>query len=153
MTHRRILIDSHSRGSRRRTATSCLRSSKTLCSGRTRQTRSAWCGQSGDIEVVRWRHALNVGPVRRWRQHSAGGPTAGLIAHAGDLNPVAVLINKALIEIPPRFAGRQPICERRGTLAVEANYPERPGWLRMCGTTAVCCATSRMTASSGCTRP
>jgi putative DNA methylase len=29
----------------------------------------------------------------------------GLEAHAGDLNPVAVLINKALIEIPPRFAG------------------------------------------------
>ena len=35
----------------------------------------------------------------------------GLVAHAGDLNPVAVLINKALIEIPPKFAGRTPICE------------------------------------------
>jgi putative DNA methylase len=33
----------------------------------------------------------------------------GLEAHAGDLNPVAVLINKALIEIPPRFAGRPPV--------------------------------------------
>ncbi len=33
----------------------------------------------------------------------------GLEAHASDLNPVAVLINKALIEIPPRFAGRPPI--------------------------------------------
>ena len=51
----------------------------------------------------------------------------GLIAHAGDLNPVAVLINKALIEIPPKFAGRQPICERRGTLAVEADYPGATG--------------------------
>ncbi len=30
----------------------------------------------------------------------------GLEAHASDLNPVAVLINKAMIEIPPRFAGR-----------------------------------------------
>ena len=29
----------------------------------------------------------------------------GLEAHASDLNPVAVLINKAMIEIPPRFAG------------------------------------------------
>ena len=33
----------------------------------------------------------------------------GLIAHAGDLNPVAVLINKAMIEIPPRFAGLPPV--------------------------------------------
>ena len=33
----------------------------------------------------------------------------GLTALAGDLNPVAVLINKATIEIPPRFAGRQPV--------------------------------------------
>ena len=30
----------------------------------------------------------------------------GLEAHASDLNPVAVLINKAMIEIPPRFAGQ-----------------------------------------------
>ena len=30
----------------------------------------------------------------------------GLEAHASDLNPVAVLINKAMIEIPPKFAGR-----------------------------------------------
>ena len=33
----------------------------------------------------------------------------GLTALAGDLNPVAVLINKAMIEIPPRFAGRSPV--------------------------------------------
>ena len=33
----------------------------------------------------------------------------GLEAHASDLNPVAVLINKALIEIPPRFAGCAPV--------------------------------------------
>ena len=33
----------------------------------------------------------------------------GLTAYASDLNPVAVLITKALIEIPPRFAGRPPI--------------------------------------------
>ena len=33
----------------------------------------------------------------------------GLEAHAGDLNPVAVLINKALIEIPPLFAGLPPV--------------------------------------------
>ena len=46
----------------------------------------------------------------------AGGATIpleaqrlGLEAHASDLNPVAVLINKALIEIPPKFAGRPPV--------------------------------------------
>ncbi|AVM00542.1 hypothetical protein C6V83_09895 [Gordonia iterans] len=33
----------------------------------------------------------------------------GLEAHASDLNPVAVLINKALIEIPPKFAGQRPV--------------------------------------------
>ena len=33
----------------------------------------------------------------------------GLEAHASDLNPVAVLIKKALIEIPPKFAGRPPV--------------------------------------------
>lgn len=33
----------------------------------------------------------------------------GLEAYASDLNPVAVLINKAQIEIPPLFAGRPPV--------------------------------------------
>jgi putative DNA methylase len=33
----------------------------------------------------------------------------GLESHATDLNPVAVLINKAMIEIPPKFAGRAPV--------------------------------------------
>src|SRR5205809_929275 len=33
----------------------------------------------------------------------------GLEAHASDLNPVAVLINKALIEIPPKWAGQSPV--------------------------------------------
>lgn len=33
----------------------------------------------------------------------------GLEAYASDLNPVAVLINRAMIEIPPRFAGRPPV--------------------------------------------
>lgn len=33
----------------------------------------------------------------------------GLEAHASDLNPVAVMINKAQIEIPPRFANMPPI--------------------------------------------
>ncbi len=33
----------------------------------------------------------------------------GLESYASDLNPVAVLINKAMIEIPPKFAGLPPV--------------------------------------------
>ena len=45
----------------------------------------------------------------------------GLEAWASDLNPVAVTINKAMIEIPPRFANRPPVGplpkgERQGNL-------------------------------------
>ena len=39
----------------------------------------------------------------------------GLESHASDLNPVAVLINKAMIEIPPKFAGSAPINPERNT--------------------------------------
>lgn len=49
----------------------------------------------------------------------------GLEAHASDLNPVAVLINKALIEIPPKFADRTPVFPD----AAE----ERNGWPRAAG--------------------
>lgn len=43
----------------------------------------------------------------------------GLTALAGDLNPVAVLIQRAMIEIPPRFAGKP---------AVHPNVDERTTW-------------------------
>ena len=36
----------------------------------------------------------------------------GLKAYAHDLNPVAVMINKAMIEIPPRFANMRPVNPR-----------------------------------------
>jgi len=41
----------------------------------------------------------------------------GLEAYATDLNPVAVLINKAMIEIPPKFSGRPPV-------SITANQPK-----------------------------
>ncbi len=45
----------------------------------------------------------------------------GLRAHGSDLNPVAVLITKALVEIPPRFAGLPPVNpEARARFAVGA---------------------------------
>lgn len=44
----------------------------------------------------------------------------GLEAHASDLNPVAVMINKAMIEIPPKFAGKPPVNpDARAQLAAE----------------------------------
>ena len=48
----------------------------------------------------------------------------GLEAHASDLNPVAVLINKAMIEIPPKFAGQAPV---NPAIRQEKNLIER-GW-------------------------
>ena len=53
----------------------------------------------------------------------------GLEAHASDLNPVAVLINKAMIEIPPKFAGRPPVnpVARPGGSSAKASLIER-GW-------------------------
>lgn len=46
----------------------------------------------------------------------------GLEAYASDLNPVAVLITKALIEIPPKFAGRPPVNahSKKGTASTAA---------------------------------
>jgi putative DNA methylase len=52
----------------------------------------------------------------------------GLKAHASDLNPVAVLITKALIEIPPKFAGRPPVNpESRAKLAHSATWKGAQG--------------------------
>lgn len=47
----------------------------------------------------------------------------GLEAHAHDLNPVAVMINKAMIEIPPRFAGMAPVNpEARGEMEISTGW-------------------------------
>ena len=48
----------------------------------------------------------------------------GLEAHASDLNPVAVLINKALIEIPPKFRDRPSAHPSLQTTLVEARGAE-----------------------------
>ena len=53
----------------------------------------------------------------------------GLEAHASDLNPVAVLINKAMIEIPPKFAGRPLVNpeSRQGKGSTEAVWKGATG--------------------------
>ncbi|SDR39035.1 putative DNA methylase [Rhizobiales bacterium GAS113] len=49
----------------------------------------------------------------------------GLEVYASDLNPVAVLINKAMIEIPPRFVGRTPTNQ---AAREEAKHGQLRGW-------------------------
>jgi putative DNA methylase len=86
-------------------------------------------------ELVVWENIRDervIGAARREIMRSTGGnPPAildpfagggtipleaqrlGLEAHASDLNPVAVLINKALIEIPPKFRDWKPVYPAR----------------------------------------
>jgi putative DNA methylase len=63
----------------------------------------------------------------------------GLNARAADLNPVAVLINKALIELPPPFRDHEPVFpgvapaqfgEWNGYQGLAADVREYGGWLR-----------------------
>ena len=66
----------------------------------------------------------------------------GFEAHASDLNPVAVLINKAMIEIPPKFAGQSPVnpeshkerslieCEWKGAQGLAEDVCYYGQWMR-----------------------
>ncbi|MCB9078008.1 MAG: DUF1156 domain-containing protein [Anaerolineaceae bacterium] len=52
----------------------------------------------------------------------------GLESFASDLNPVAVMINKALIEIPPKFANQPPVNPRdRQQLGGDSHWPGATG--------------------------
>ena len=53
----------------------------------------------------------------------------GLEAYASDLNPVSVLINKAMIEIPPKFAGKPPVNpeDRQGKGSTDAAWKGAAG--------------------------
>ena len=52
----------------------------------------------------------------------------GLAAHGSDLNPVAVLITKALIELPPQFAGMPPVNpDARAELGSDAEWKGAAG--------------------------
>lgn len=58
----------------------------------------------------------------------AGGGSIPLEAHAHDLNPVAVLINKAMLEIPPKFAGQPPVNpEAKKRLGNDRSWPGASG--------------------------
>jgi putative DNA methylase len=78
------------------------------------QSWRATCAENADHQQARElfdRHKLPA-----FHDPFAGGGSIpleaqrlGLKAYASDLNPVAVLINKAMIEIPPKFAGKPPV--------------------------------------------
>ncbi len=59
------------------------------------------------------------------------GQRLGLEVQASDLNPVAVMINKALVEIPPKFAKRPPVNPRD-----QANLAGGEGWKGAAGLAA-----------------
>ena len=59
---------------------------------------SKWYGQGEDQRSGEVCGAILLGVQR-----------LGLKAYASDLNPIAVMINKAMIEIPPKFAEQKPV--------------------------------------------
>ena len=113
---------------RRRSASGSSGSSKTSCCGRTPRTRRCWseareeiwqswratCAENADHP--RAKELFDRDKLPAFHDPFAGGGALpleaqrlGLESYASDLNPVAVLINKAMIEIPPKFAGRPPV--------------------------------------------
>ena len=79
----------------------------------------------------------------------------GLEAYASDLNPVAVLINKAMIEIPPKFAGgrRSAFCKaakarRRRNWICEREWPGATGLAEDVRYYGAGCARKRRSASA-----
>jgi putative DNA methylase len=81
------------------------------------EIRASWrrtCAANADH--VRASELFDPNRLPGFHDPFAGGGTIpleaqrlGLEAYASDLNPVAVLINKAMIEIPPKFAGKAPV--------------------------------------------
>ena len=85
----------------------------------------------------------------------------GLESYASDLNPVAVTINKAMIEIPPKFAGRAPVgpeiavakgSKKQATRDVFEDWSGPKVWLKTCVDTALGCASKLNSASASCTQ-
>ena len=79
----------------------------------------------------------------------------GLEAYACDLNPVAVLINKAMIEIPPKFAGQaagQPEDEHRKDLTCTRQWKGAQGLAEDVRRYGHGCGTRRRSALATCIR-
>ena len=87
-----------------------MASSRAWWSGRTSTTRN--CCSEAHEEILK---STGGNPPPILDPFAGGGSIPleaqrlGLEVHASDLNPVAVLINKALIEIPPKWADHPPV--------------------------------------------
>ena len=75
-------------------------------SGRSRLNRATAKPSSPISRRKRRRSTIRSAAAARYRLRPSGW---GLRAYGSDLNPVAVLISKALVEIPPKFAVRAPV--------------------------------------------
>lgn len=51
----------------------------------------------------------------------------GLVAHAADLNPIPVTINRAMIDIPARFCGQDPVNPEARSRGLAGTYPRATG--------------------------
>ena len=89
---------------------------KVLQAARNEIWESWRCACAENADHPRAKELFNRNKLPAFHDPFAGGGALpleaqrlGLEAYASDLNPVAVLINKAMIEIPPRFAGKPPV--------------------------------------------
>lgn len=51
----------------------------------------------------------------------------GLVAHAADLNPIPVTINRAMIDIPARFCGHDPVNPEARSSGMSGTWPRATG--------------------------
>ena len=133
MTRRRTPSSSPPRRRRRPSDSASSASSRSWSSGTTRPTRRVLDAARAEIMrstmAIRRRFSTPSAAAARFRLKAQ---RLGLEAHASDLNPVAVLITKALIEIPPKFAGLPPVNPESAGQARQHGLARRSGPRRGC---------------------
>ncbi len=86
-----------------------------------------------DAAKAEIRRSMGDDPIELLDPFAGGGAIPleaqrlGLVAHAQDLNPVAVTINKAMIEIPPRFAGNPAVNPRSRSCSAIGDWSGNTG--------------------------
>lgn len=86
-----------------------------------------------DAAKAEIRRSMGDDPIELLDPFAGGGAIPleaqrlGLVAHAQDLNPVAVNINKAMIEIPPRFAGNPAVNPRSRSCSAIGDWSGNTG--------------------------
>ena len=99
-------------------------------------------GETAPTDPAKVLHYLNDKALPIYDPFAGGGSIPleaqrlGLRAVGSDLNPIAVLINKALIEIPPKFRNRPPInpdADSMGMTVGKGRRAQRVPWLGAAG--------------------